>query len=108
MNGFLIICISREHVGNFYVFNISISNANCGPVESVLAMNQLPMVSAGRAGQPRHGIATDTIIESRPLSLKQKEHRDVKKAKSGAPPFHFPMTYLYPVLRTKINLKLKE
>lgn len=47
----------------------------------------------GRPARTRHGIATDTIIESRPLSLKQKE-RDVKKATSGAPPFHFPMTYL--------------
>lgn len=87
--------------------NISISNANCEPLESVVAMNQLPVVSAGRALRTRHGIATDTIIESRPLSLKQKEHRDAKKAKSGAPPFHFPMTYLYPVLRTKINLNAK-
>lgn len=106
MNGFLIICISREHAGNFYVFNISISNANGGPLESVGAMNQLPVVRAGRAFRTRHGIATDTIIECRPLSLKQKEQRDVKKAKSGAPPFHFPMTYLYPVLQTKINSKV--
>lgn len=90
------------------MFNISISNANCEPLESVVAMNQLPVVSAGRAFRSRHGIATDTIIESRPLSLKQKEHRDVKKAKSGAPPFHFPMTYLYSGLQTKINLKPNE
>lgn len=94
MNGFLIICISRERAENFDVFNISISDANFAPLESVGAMSQLPVVSVGRAFRDRHGIATDTIIESRPLSLKQKEHRDVKKAKSGAPPFHFPTTYL--------------
>lgn len=38
--------------------------------------------------------ATGAIIKCRPLSLRQKERRDVKKATSGAPPFYFPMTYL--------------